>query len=425
MKYSEMTKEQLEQEKSNLLAQYKAICDRHLTLDMSRGKPGAEQLVISQEMLGVISTPEDCMSEGGFDCRNYGMLDGIPEAKRLFSDLLDIPVQNIIVMGNSSLNTMYDEVARAMLFGVPGGKCPWSKLEKVKFLCPAPGYDRHFAICEAMGIEMIPVPMTATGPDMDTVERLVAQDESIKGIWCVPKYSNPEGVVYSDETVDRFARLQCAAKDFRIFWDNAYAVHDLYDEKQEIPNLFYEAQKYGNQDHVLIFASTSKITFPGSGVAILAASDANIAATKNQLKYQTISYDKINQMRHVKYFGTAQGILNHMKRHADIIRPKFEIVLRAFDELEPLGICTYTHPRGGYFISLNVMPGCAQRVFELAGNAGVTLTAAGATFPYGKDPCDTNLRIAPTYPSNQDLRTAVSVLCVCIRLACVEKLTSN
>lgn len=422
MNYQEMTRQEQLRELEMLRAQYAAMQEKHYSLDMSRGKPGAEQLALTQDMLGVISTPEDCISEGGFDCRNYGMLDGIPEAKKLFSDLLDIPAQNIIVMGNSSLNIMYDEVARAMLFGVPGGNGPWSRLEKVKFLCPVPGYDRHFAICEAMGIEMIPVPMTENGPDMDIVEKLSAQDDSIKGIWCVPKYSNPQGIVYSDETVRRFAALKPKAGDFRIFWDNAYAVHDLYDTPEEIPNIFTESAKYGNQDRVLIFASTSKITFPGSGVAILAASDTNIAATKHQLGYQTISYDKINQMRHVKYFGSAQGILEHMKKHAAIIRPKFEIVLNALDEIAPYGVCTYSRPRGGYFISLDVMPGCASRVFRLAQQAGVTLTACGATFPYGKDPQDSNLRIAPTYPSNEELRTAVQILCLCVRLACLEKL---
>ena len=422
MKYSEMTPDQRLSELKELREEYARIQEKHYKLDMSRGKPGAEQLALTQDMLGVISTPEDCISEGGFDCRNYGMLDGIPEAKRMFADLLDVEPKSIIVMGNSSLNTMYDEVVRALMFGVPGGKEPWGKQGKVKFLCPAPGYDRHFAICEATGIEMIPIAMTPTGPDMDQVEALCGADPSVKGIWCVPKYSNPDGIVYSAETVARFARLKPAAPDFRIFWDNAYAVHDFCETPETIPNLLREAAKYGNEDQVLMFASTSKITFPGSGVAILVASDANIAATKYHLGYQTISYDKINQMRHVKFFGNAQGILEHMKRHAAIIRPKFEIVTEALQKLDPLGICTYTDPRGGYFLSLNVMDGCAQRVYDLAAGAGVTLTNCGATYPYGKDPHDSNLRIAPTYPSNEELRVAVQILCLCVRLACLEKL---
>ena len=422
MKYSEMTAEQLKGELAVLggeFAQYKA---KEMKLDMSRGKPGSEQLVLTQKMLSVISDPDDCICENGLDCRNYGLLDGIPEAKRMFADILEVPIENIIMQGNSSLNAMYDEIARFMLFGTCDSDTPWSKLPKVKFLCPVPGYDRHFAICEVFGIEMINVPMTADGPDMDMIEELVASDDSIKGVWCVPKYSNPDGIVYSDETVRRFAALKPAAKDFRIMWDNAYVIHALYDELADQPNIIAEAAKHGNPNMPLEFMSTSKVTFPGSGVAVLAASKCNIEHTKKYMSYQTIGYDKINQMRHVVYFGDAKGMRDHMKHHADIIRPKFEIVLDALDQLRELDIAEWNSPKGGYFISVNTLDGCAKRVFELAREAGVTLTGAGATFPYGRDPRDRNLRIAPTYPSNEDLKIASDILCLCIKIASAEKL---
>jgi len=419
-----MSAESLNSELSEILKKLSEYSNRGLSLDLTRGKPGNDQLAISEDMLGVISSSEDCICENGTDCRNYGILDGIPETKRLFSDLLGIPEKNLIIAGNSSLNIMFDTVARAMIFGVYGGKTPWGQQSRIKFLCPSPGYDRHFAICEAMGIEMIPVDMTPDGPDMDTVERLVSSDSSIKGIWCVPKFSNPEGYTYSDETVERFARLSPAADDFRIFWDNAYAVHEIYDEKVELLDIFETCKKYGTQDSVFYFASTSKISFPGSGVAIMAASENNLIQIKPILSAQTIGFDKINQMRHVKYFKDAEGVHAHMKRHADIIRPRFDAVIGAFRR-ELCGIATWTEPKGGYFVDLSVPDGCAKRVFRLAADSGVTLTKAGASYPYGKDPHDRHLRIAPTYPSFEDLTLAVEILCLCVKAAAIEKALAN
>ena len=424
--YQEMTKEELLQEKEQLEAEYKKYQLRGLKLDMSRGKPSKEQLDLSMGMMDVLNSHVDLTCEDGTDCRNYGVLDGIQEAKVLIGDMIECNPENIIIYGNSSLNIMYDTVARSMTHGVMGST-PWCKLDKVKFLCPVPGYDRHFAITEHFGIEMINVPMLSTGPDMDIVEKLVAEDDAIKGIWCVPKYSNPQGITYSDETVRRFARLKPAAKDFRIYWDNAYGVHHLYDIDQDhLIEILSECKRAGNPDMVYKFCSTSKISFPGSGVAAIAASANNLEDIKKQLKVQTIGYDKVNQLRHVRFFKDIHGMTEHMKKHAEILRPKFEMILNLFDtELAGRGVGDWFKPKGGYFISLNVLPGTAKRVYELCKTAGLTLTTVGATFPYGVDPNDTNLRIAPTFPTNEDLKTACSVLCLCVKLAAVEKLLAE
>ncbi len=424
--YSEYTNEELKQ----VIAAEQAKLDHWsvmgLTLDLTRGKPNQAQLDLSTDMLGVISQRGDCFSESGLDCRNYGNLDGLPETKRLFSELYGIPANNLLILGNSSLNVMCDTVLRCMLFGVAGGHEPWCRQGRIKFICPAPGYDRHFAICRTLGIEMIPVKMTPTGPDMDAVYDLACSDPSVKGIWCVPKFSNPDGYTYSDETVEKFAMMKPAAPDFRIFWDNAYAVHELYDEDVKLANIFDRAREYGNEDNIFYFASTSKITFPGSGIAVMAASEKNLEQIRPILATQTIGYDKINQMRHVKFFGSADGIREHMKKHAAILRPKFEAVENTFAaNLDGLEIATWTEPRGGYFISLYVMEGCARRVYQLARSVGVTLTAVGATYPYSRDPYDANLRIAPSFPEPSELKTAIEILCSCIKLACAEKLLAK
>ncbi len=421
MRYTEMNKEQLAAEKERLEQQFNEYKAKGLKLDMSRGKPSPDQLDLSMEIMDHYGN--EYVSENGIDCRNYGLLDGIPEAKAIFSEMLEVSSEQIIIGGNSSLQLMYDFVIRALQLGVLGSERPWCKYDKVKFLCPVPGYDRHFAICESLGIEMINIDYKSDGPDMDEVERLVSSDESIKGIWCVPMYSNPTGISYSDEVVRRFAMLKPAAKDFRILWDNAYCVHHLSDEHDKIINIIEECEKAGNPDMVVEFASTSKISFPGSGVAVIAASRANIDFIKSQLTFQTIGYDKLNQLHHVQYFRDINGIMEHMKRHAAIVKPKFDAVLSALDrEIAPLGIGEWNSPRGGYFISFDSLDGCAKRIVGLAKDAGVVMTGAGATYPYCRDPRDSNIRIAPTYPTVDELNLAMEIFCICVKLASVEKL---
>ena len=377
-------------------------------------------------MMDVLNSSSDLTCDDGTDCRNYGVLDGIREAKELLADMMEVNPDNLIIYGNSSLNVMYDTIARSMTHGVMGST-PWAKLDKVKFLCPVPGYDRHFAITEYFGIEMINVPMTPTGPDMDLVEQLVSEDEAIKGIWCVPKYSNPQGISYSDETVRRFARLKPAAKDFRIYWDNAYGVHHLYEHDQDhLIEILAECKRAGNPDLVYKFSSTSKISFPGSGMAALATSLNNLADIRHQLKNQTIGHDKVNQLRHVRFFGDIHGMVEHMRRHAEILRPKFELVEETLErELGGLGIGEWTCPKGGYFISFEAMDGCAKEIVAKCKKAGVTMTGAGAAFPYGKDPKDSNIRIAPTYPPLNDLEIAMNLFSLCVKLVSVEKLLAN
>ncbi len=423
--YSEYSAEQLKELKKELTAQYESYKARNLKLDMSRGKPAPDQLNLSIEML-THCLDGDYQSENGIDCRNYGVLDGIPEAKALMRPLLGVADDEIIVGGNSSLQLMYDTIARAMLLGVLGGDKPWCKNNKVKFLCPAPGYDRHFAICESIGIEMITVPYLEDGPDMDMVEKLVSEDEEIKGIWCVPMYSNPTGISYSDTVVRRFANLKPKAKDFRIFWDNAYCVHHLTDTPDKILNILEECKKAGNPDMVLMFTSTSKISFPGGGLACIGASKDNIKFIDSQMTYQTIGYDKLNQLRHAKFFKDFDGITAHMEKHKAIIAPKFKIVLDMLDkEIAPCGIAKWHNPNGGYFVSFTGMDGTAKRIVALCKEAGVVLTGAGATYPYGKDPHDSNIRIAPTFPTCDELQTAMEIFCVSAKLASVEKLLAE
>ena len=420
--YIEWTKEELVAEKARLEQEFAEVKAKGLNLNISRGKPAAAQLDLTEGMLTVLSKNEDTFAEDGTDCRNYGVLTGIPEARKLIGDICEVPAENVIVYGNASLTIMFDTVARSFLKGV-AGCTPWNKLDKVKFLCPVPGYDRHFGVTEYFGVEMINVPMTPEGPDMDMVEKLVAEDDAIKGIWCVPKYSNPQGYTYSDETVKRFANLKPAAKDFRIFWDNAYVVHHLYKEDQaQILDILEECKKAGNPDMVFEFCSTSKVSFPGSGIAAIASSETNIADIKKRLTIQTIGHDKINQLRHVKFFKNVDGIKAHMQKQADLIRPKFELVEKIFsDELASRGIGTWMNPLGGYFISFEAPEGCAKEIVSKCKEAGVVLTGAGSPFPYKKDPKDSVIRIAPTYPSLAELEQAANVFVVVVRMVAAEK----
>ena len=420
-KYTEFTKKELQIELDALKNKYEEYKKMGLKLDLSRGKPNSDQLDISLPLLSEARPREKCFSENGIDCRNYGVLDGIPEMKRLFSDMLDIKPEYIAVGGNSSLQLMYDTIARAMLFGVLGSERPWCEEKDRKWICITPGYDRHFKMTEVFGFKLLSVPMTATGPDMDMVEEFV-KDPTVKGIWCVPKYSNPSGNTYSDETVRRLVSMKCAAPDFRIMWDNAYAVHDLSEDGDKLLNIFDEAEKCGTLDRVFYFTSTSKITFPGAGVAMLAASPANLKQISQFLGVQTIGYDKLNQLRHTAYFKDAAAVHAHMMKLAEFIGKKFDITLAALGGLRGLGIAEWSEPKGGYFVSLDVLPGTAKRVYELMKEAGVTLTSVGATYPYGIDPEDKNLRIAPTYPTDDEVRAATEILVLTVKLSAVEKL---
>lgn len=421
--YSQLDKEELRALKEDLEKQFEAFKERGMKLDMSRGKPSKQQLDLSLGMMDVLNSESDLTSSNGVDCRNYGELSGISDARKLLADMSEVPERNILIYGNSSLNVMFDTVSRAYTHGFMG-HTPWCKLDHVKFLCPVPGYDRHFGITEYFGIEMINVPLLETGPDMDMVENLVENDDSIKGIWCVPKYSNPSGISYSDETVRRFARLKPAAPDFRIFWDNAYSIHHLYDDKRDvILELLNECIKAGNPDLVLKFISTSKVTFPGSGLAALAASEANIEDAKKYMSIQTIGHDKLNQLRHVRFFKDMAGMHEHMRKHAEILRPKFEKVDEILTrELGGLEIGTWTKPLGGYFISFDAMEGCAKAIVSKVKEAGLILTGAGATYPYKKDPMDSNIRIAPSFPTVEELEKATELFALGVKLVSAEKL---
>ena len=424
--YKDLSREELLELKKELEVEFEDVKGKGLKLDMSRGKPSKAQLDLSMGMMDVLNGDSDLVCEEGVDCRNYGVIDGIKEAKQLFADMMEVPKDNIIIFGNSSLNVMYDTVARAMTHGIMGST-PWAKLDKVKFLCPVPGYDRHFKITEHFGIEMINIPMTQDGPDMDLVAQYVENDPSVKGIWCVPKYSNPQGITYSDETVHRFATLNPAAEDFRIFWDNAYGIHHLYEDKQDyLIEILMECKKEGHPDMVYKFGSTSKISFPGSGIAAIAASDNNLKEIRQMMSIQTIGYDKLNQLRHVRYFKDIHGMVEHMKKHADILRPKFETVLNVLEtELGGLEIGSWIAPRGGYFISFDSMEGCAKAIVAKAKEAGLIMTGAGATFPYGKDPKDSNIRIAPSFPTPEELAVAAQVFVLSVKLVSIDKLLSE
>ena len=424
--FTRLSKDELEKKLITLNEKYEGFIAKKLKLDMSRGRPGTDQLELSMDMLDFPGAADSCKTADGSDTRNYGMVDGIPEAKELFAQVLEVSPKEMIIGNNSSLSMMYDSIARGMMFGVYGSKEPWGKLPCVKFLCPSPGYDRHFAITELFNIEMIVIDMKKDGPDMDTVEKLVAEDDSIKGIWCTPKYSNPDGITYSDEVVDRLAAMKTAAADFRIFWDNAYAVHHLTDKPDKLKNLLEACKIAGNPDRVYLFGSSSKITFPGAGIAFLAASENNISRIKKQLGIKTIGPDKINQLRHVKFLKDMQGIEEQMKKHAAILKPKFDMVLDLLDsELSEKNIGWWNKPNGGYFISFNTLPGCAAATVRMAADAGVIMTPSGATYPYGKDPLDRNIRIAPTMPPVAELKTAMELFCTCVQIVSIRKLLGD
>ncbi len=420
--YQSLSKEELLRVKAALKEEYQEFKALGLTLNMARGKPCSEQLDLSLAMLDGLTSESCLLAATGDDCRNYGIADGLPEMRQFFGELLGVPAKNVYAGGNSSLHLMFDTVSCGDTSGFDGCD-PWFKQGSVKFLCPVPGYDRHFAICEYFGIDMINIPMTETGPDMDMVEKMVSEDPSIKGIWCVPKYSNPQGVTYSDETVRRFAALKPAAKDFKIFWDNAYCVHELTDNPAQLLNIYEECEKNGTTNMLFMFCSTSKITFAGGGVAAMAGGDDNMAKIRKHFSFQTIGPDKINQLRHIHFFKHVEGLKEHMDKHRAILAPRFEKVLRALEgELGGLGIAEWIKPRGGYFVSIDVMEGCAKRVVQLCKEGGVVLTGAGATFPYGKDPKDSNIRLAPTFPPIIELEQAMRLFCVCVKLAAIEKL---
>ncbi|MCI8514904.1 MAG: aminotransferase class I/II-fold pyridoxal phosphate-dependent enzyme [Lachnospiraceae bacterium] len=420
MKITEFGREELAVLEKELRAEYEKFAAMGLKLDMSRGKPSPEQLDKINGLLEVLDGG-DYKTEAGVDTRNYGILDGIPEMKKIFSDLTGIPCDQIVVGGNSSLNLMFDAMMRLMVFGTEGN-APWKEQGKLKWLCPSPGYDRHFGVTELLGFEMIPVPMTENGPDMAVVEELAAKDPAVKGIWCVPLYSNPQGICYSDETVDRLASMKTAAEDFRIFWDNAYGVHHIYEERK-LKDILSACKEAGNENRVFYFFSTSKITFPGAGVSMIASSPANVAEIRKAMTIQTIGSDKVNQLRHVRYFGNAENVKKHMAAMAETLRPKFDMVLDTLkEELDGTGLAFFNSPKGGYFVSVDTLPGCAKRTVALAKEAGVVMTGAGATYPYKKDPEDKNIRIAPTYPSLEELDKAIHLFCLCVKLAGVEKL---
>lgn len=421
--YKEMSKEELLQLKEQLEKEYASTKDKGLKLDMSRGKPAPSQLDLSMDLLDVLTSNSELKAENGFDCRNYGLVDGIEEAKQLMADMIGVSKDSVLVCGNASLPIMYDTISRSMTHGVLGSE-PWCKLDKVKFLCPSPGYDRHFAITQHFGIEMITIPVFEDGPDMDMVEKLVREDASIKGIWCVPKYANPTGISYSDEVVKRFATMKTAAEDFRIYWDNAYVIHHLYDNDQdELLDILSECEKAGNANRVFEFCSTSKVSFPGAGISAVASSEENLKWFKMSMMIQTIGYDKLNMLRHVRYFKDINGLKQHMKKHAEIMRPKFESVLKILnDELKDTGIATWTNPKGGYFISFESMDHCAKEIVSKCKEAGMVLTGAGATFPYGNDPKDSNIRIAPSFPSLSEMEEATRLFALCVKIVSINKL---